>query len=133
EDRELRFTVPEVPNSRLTLQAPAAATHLQALVWRGAQRVVNGAQLEVDLGRVGAAHVRWRLESRTARPAVARVREAYLWDLTDSAARLYGMVRFMVAPASVTALAVDVPKGLEVAAVAVRPLDDPSRTSPAAP
>src|SRR5439155_18079868 len=93
DDRELRFGVPEVAASRLTLTAPAGATHLQALSWRGAQRVETddgGPRLDVDLGRVNVVHVRWRGESRTPRAATVRTQETYLWDLTESAARLLG-------------------------------------------
>ena len=60
-----------------------------------------------------------------------RTREAYLWDLTESSARLSGSVRFTVGPDAVTVLAVDVPRGLEVAAVTARPLEPASAGGPA--
>jgi hypothetical protein len=129
EDRELRFTIPELPMSRLTLRAPPRAAYLQALAWRGAQRVTeepDGRLLEADLGRVGSVHVRWRLEGGEAPRPVVRTREAYLWDLTESAARLLGAIQFTVAPNSITSLTIDLPDDLEVAAVAARPLDPPA-------
>jgi hypothetical protein len=129
DDRELRFGVPEVPTSHLALTGPAGATRLQALSWRGAQRVDEDGgrpRLDADLGRVGAVHVRWRVEGRTPRAAAVRTQETYLWDLTESAARLLGSVRYTIGPGTVTALTIELPKDLEVAAVAARPLDSPA-------
>src|SRR5262249_2648836 len=71
DDRELRFGIPESLLSRLTLVAPAGATHLQTLAWRGAQTVAEEAgrpRLDVDLGRVGTVHVRWHAGAPAARP-----------------------------------------------------------------
>src|SRR5262249_27584193 len=84
----------------------------------------DGPRLEVDLGRVGSVHVRWRLEGRAGRPVV-QVQESYLWDLGESSARLYGAIHYTVTQRSTTELAVDLPKDLEGAAVAPRPADPP--------
>src|SRR5205823_871413 len=91
-------------------RSPTSRRHAS---WRGAQRVETddgGPRLDVDLGRVNAVHVRWRGESRTPRAATVRTQETYLWDLTESAARLLGAVRYTVGPGTVTGLTIDLPK-----------------------
>jgi hypothetical protein len=128
EDREVRFGIPELLISHLALTAPAPATRLQSLSWRGEQRVETDAdqpRLEADLGRVGIVQVRWRLESATPKPATIHAQESYLWNMTESAARLFGSIRYTVGPGSATTLSATLPKELEVATVTARPVDPP--------
>jgi hypothetical protein len=124
-DRELRFGIPDVVSSHLTLAVPSGATQVQALSWRGAQQIEADAghpRLDVDLGRVNAVYVRWRPEGQR-RPAMVRTKETYLWDLTEAAARLLGAVRFTIGPSTVTTLSIDIPKDLEVVTISAHPLD----------
>src|SRR5262249_29690079 len=68
DERELRFGVPELLASRLTLTVPGDAQYLHAVGGRGAQRVVAdaaGTRLEADLGRVGSVQARWRRPAGT--------------------------------------------------------------------
>jgi hypothetical protein len=132
EDRELRFGIPEVPIAHLSLLGPAGATNLQALAWRGEQHVETDGdrpRLEADLGRVAAVHVRFRVNGPKPPTATVRTQETYLWDLTESAARLLGDIRFNIGPGSVSTLAVGLPKDLEVAAVTARPVESPAAGS----
>jgi hypothetical protein len=122
EDREVRFTVPELTQSRLTLAVPDGARFLQAVGVRGAQRVTTetGApRLEADIGRVGTVLVRWREERPLPAPATVQVKEAYLWDLQASASRLLGVLEYTVRKGAVTALALDLPDELEIRKVEV--------------
>ncbi len=126
DDREMRFGVPEIANSRLTFDAPVGANLLRAIYWRGAQNLETDAgrpRLDVDLGQVGTVHVRWRVGETAAPPATIQAQETYLWDLAGSAARLLGAVRYTISPGSATVLTLGVPNSLKVVAVAARPLD----------
>src|SRR5439155_25953947 len=124
-DRKVRFTVPELPVSVLTLDGRPGAVQLQALAWRGAQRVTPGPagpHLDADLGRVSAVQLRWR-EPGGPPPPRPKVQEFGLWDVEESAARLKAVFRHQLGTAHVSRLEYDVPAGLEVAAATVRPLE----------
>src|SRR5262249_6842245 len=62
-DQDMRFGLPELAQSQLTLLAPQGARYLQAISARGAQRISmdpGGVRLEADLGRVSSLIVHWR-------------------------------------------------------------------------
>jgi hypothetical protein len=125
-DREVRLGIPEIAISRLSLTGPAGAKNLQCLAGRGGQQVDSDAdrpRLNADLGRAGKIRVRWQVEQASPRPATVRLKETYLWDLTDSAARLLAAIRFDIGPGTVSTLSVGVPNGLEVVGVNARPVD----------
>ncbi|MFL5340200.1 MAG: hypothetical protein ACJ8F7_08605 [Gemmataceae bacterium] len=124
-EREVRFSVPELPVSSLSLLGPHGAQGLQILAWRGSQRTTMEAdrpRLDLDLGRVAAVQLRWRqLGDAAARP---RVQEFGLWDVNDAAARLQAVYRYQFGTAHASRLEYDVPAQLEVESVAVKALDD---------
>lgn len=136
EDRDLRFTIPELAQNRLaSLEVPAGANYLHIAAGRGqgAQYVSAGAgpdsakglRLEADLGRVSTFHARWRQESGPVKPARVRVREAYLWDITASSASLYGVLQYTVTQGTAAAFALDLPEQAEVISVEVGRLPAP--------
>ncbi len=85
EDRDLQFTAPRLPQSRLRLQLPPAAAFAQAVSRCGAETLAvtpAGKTLEVDLGRLaGSVHLHWCEEALPPAPITVRYKEAYIWDL----------------------------------------------------
>jgi hypothetical protein len=133
EERELRFAIPEVAQSQLTLHAPASARYLQTVGTRegGAQQVqadAGGSRLHADLGRVATLHARWRQESAPAGPATVQVKEAYLWDLQPTASRLLCLLQYTVSQGAPTAFTLRLPEQLEV-----RRVEPPTALSGAGP
>jgi hypothetical protein len=131
DSREFHLTIPELPSTHLSFRAPAGAKHLRTLLWRGAQHVsleAGGPTLDADLGPVGALALCWNREPRTE-PAGIRVKETYLWDLQELAARLVASVQFNVLGGA-KSLSVDIPPELEIASVTARPLDASLAASP---
>ncbi|HMC88832.1 MAG TPA: hypothetical protein VKI17_04760, partial [Gemmataceae bacterium] len=122
EDRELRFTIPELIQSRLQLTVPPGATYLQTLLGRGAQQVsANEKQtiLTADLGRVPSVAAYWRQpKSPPALPSV-QVTEHYLWTLQGSTSRLQAVLQYAVTQGAATVLALALPDNLEVRQVRV--------------
>jgi hypothetical protein len=127
DERDLRFTAPEVVQSRLVLTAPADARSLHMPTARGTQAVSPAAdanrtperpqRLEADLGPSGTVQVRWRQgASQHAVPAV-RVQEAYLWELRPTGSSLSAVLQYAVAGGTATELYLDVPADLEVRGV----------------
>jgi hypothetical protein len=117
EDRDLRFTIPELVQSQLTLLAPEGARYLQVIFGRGAQRISpdpKGVRVEADLGRVSTLQVHWRQESPHPRPATVEVKEAYYWDVQASGSRLLSLLDYALLRGAVTELAVRLPESVEV-------------------
>ncbi|MBY0522421.1 MAG: hypothetical protein K2R98_03445 [Gemmataceae bacterium] len=130
DDRDVRFTIPELPRNRLLLDVPPGAGYLQVAEVRGAQRVISDdktARLEADLGAVGTVRVRWRRDASRPNPAVVTVRESYYWDLHASSARLLALLRYDVEKGWATSLAIDLPKDMEVLSAEAGPV--PGSTS----
>jgi hypothetical protein len=124
--REVRFGIPELATSRLTVHAPADAARIQALSWRGAQNLIvdqAGSRLEADLGRVGIAHLRWR-DPGSEPAAKSQVRELSLWDIGESAARLRHTLRFQLGSNRISSAEFDIPPELEVASGSAWELDE---------
>jgi hypothetical protein len=122
DERELRFGVPELLASRLTLTAPGEVQYLHAVGGRGAQRVAAGAsgtRLEADLGRVGTVQVRWRRPAGT--PAEVGVRELYLWDFQPTGTRLLAVLNYSIDRGTATRLELDLPEPLELRRLETEP------------
>src|SRR5207244_2023372 len=93
DSRDIQIQIPELPQNRLTLTAPAGARFLYAPGGRGRQQVTplggsgtdKGLRLEADLGQVSSIHLRWQQAagdlagSAKEPPATVDIREAYLW------------------------------------------------------
>jgi hypothetical protein len=120
DDRDLRFAVPELARSRLTLDVPAGAGYLHLGEARGAQRVTGddrGLRLEADLGAVSTVRARWRRDGHQPRPASVLVKEAYYWDLQASSARLLAVLQYAVQKGWDTSFELELPRELEVLGV----------------
>jgi hypothetical protein len=123
EDRLLAFTVPELVQSQLSFTAPAGSAFLASAGSRGQQQVEansEGTRLQADLGRLlpdakgnVTLQVRWR-EGGKPQPPVVRLQEAYLWDVRPSHARLVGVLQYIISQGTVTSLALELPKDMEV-------------------
>ncbi|MBV9125194.1 MAG: hypothetical protein JO112_17700, partial [Planctomycetes bacterium] len=133
EDRDLKLTIPELVQSRLTLDVPAGVRFLYSLAGRGWQKVnptpagpekPAGLRLETDLGRTGVVHLHWRQEVAPPQEPVVRVREGYLWDLHPQASSLFALLQYTVSQGAATALTVALPEHLEVRGVEVGRLPD---------
>lgn len=115
-ERELRFGIPEVPRSRLRFAVTAPVPYLATPSARGAAQVVRqsqATQLEADLGRCSTLVVRWQTAPATGMLRT-RVREAYYWEVQAPTGRLLALLQYTFSGGSPTALAVDLPPGLEV-------------------
>lgn len=126
-ERELHFTVPEVATSFVRFEAPPGAQHLQALSFRGAQRVesqdVAGPVLQGDLGRAAAVVLRWRQSGVIETAIKTQLRELNLWEVHEASARLTSVFRINLGETHVRSLEFDVPPELEAANVDVRTVD----------
>src|SRR5262249_6843884 len=130
EERELRVTIPRLPQSRLTLDLPPEARSPQVVTAQGAQHLTppdgkasNGPrQLTAELGRDPLLHVRWRQPAAQMPRAVVKVREAYLWDLRGPAGSLTAILSYTVTAGTLTNLRIGLPEGLEVRSVEVSDL-----------
>lgn len=117
EEQDLRFTIPELAQSQVTLRAPPGARYLQAVFCRGAQHITSaptGVRLEADLGRVGTFHVHWRQGSSQPVPAAVRAEEVYYWDLQRSGSHLLGLLTYTVSRGAASELASVLPENMEV-------------------
>jgi hypothetical protein len=138
DDRDLKFTIPELAQSRLTLTTPATTHHLQVLGYRGALRPTpgtngqQGSHVEIDLGRIGAIHARWYENAAPARSAPLLVREAYLWDLRPVGSTLSAVLQFTRARGTIASLSVQIPEDTEVRNVGVGrlPQDETEEAGP---
>jgi len=126
-EREVRFRAPRVPQSQLTLAVPAGATFFQALARQGSltrQEPAPGAAVSrylVELGQAdGPLAFRWQEEAGAPPEPALRIREAYLWSLSPDAATLSAVLHCTVTRGAPTALALDLPEGLQVEGVAAR-------------
>jgi hypothetical protein len=121
EDRNVQFTAPPLPRSRLSWRAPVGAVEPQALVKHGAQWMVrdpSGERLEADLGAVPRpVHLHW--SNSTSSPVVT-YRAAYLWDLGVESSRLTAWLRYRVRRGAVKTIEFDLPDELVVSAVSAQ-------------
>ncbi len=120
-DRDVRFSVPEVPVSRLSFQLAKPAIRLRSAPWRGAVRTTTspqGESLEIDPGLSGNVHLRWQAEAGEPNPT-ARVREASIWTLNPGFAQVTSLFEYR-ATGPTSEFAIAVPPGLEVSRVSFR-------------
>jgi hypothetical protein len=115
---ELRFTIPRLSQSQLTLTQPAAANPIRQVNGLGEQRV-KATGLTAQLGRESVVHVLWGAESRSAPLAQVEVREAYLWDLRPPATSLTALLHYTIGKGAVSRISLAMPDGLAVRTVEV--------------
>lgn len=127
DERELRFGIPELPQSRLTLRVPKASGYLYAAEVRGAQHVTEDAgalKLEADLGASKSLAARWHKEEATPTPAAVEVKEAYYWNLQAATARLLVVLQYTVSKGWQKTFKLDLPNELDVQGVEAGPVPD---------
>jgi hypothetical protein len=120
--RELRFTVPRVPRSKLALALPPGAQSAQVVSGAGQQRdfpKANPPRVEADLGRDASVLVRWRSRPKAAGPRTLEVRETYLWDLRPPGGALTAVLQYAVTAGDAERFTVALPEGLGVRSVDV--------------
>ena len=125
-DREVRFGIPDVPASRLSLVLPKSAQQPQAVGAVGGQRITtegDAPRLETELGGGRTAQVRWRQGADGK--AVVTVREGCVWDVAESGAELTACYQVRIEQGSVSELRFDLPRDLEPVRVTARRLDGP--------
>jgi hypothetical protein len=130
-ERDVRFSIPELPINSCSMDMPAVSADIQALAIRGIQRTTvdkTKVRFEADLGRVGYLHVRWR-QPTSAPVAPTAVQIAHLWEVTESSSRLQSVYRFRLGSAALRGLDFDVPPGIELAEVTPRQIDEPFEPS----
>ncbi len=146
EDRNVLFTVPPLPRTRLSWHVPPGASYTQALVKRGAEWTVRegaGERLEVDLGLLETPvqlptplHLHWHQAAQPDRPARVQYRAAYLWDLnpgdlSGKASVLTAWLRYRVLRGAVRTLEVDLPADLDARSADVQRIAPASSSVPA--
>jgi hypothetical protein len=129
-EREVRFHVPPVPQSQLTLDVPAGATFFEAPARQGSLARQDSpagadfARYAIEVGRVdGPLTLRWHEGAGPAVNPALTVREAYLWSLAPDAAGLTAVLHYTVTGGAPTSLALDLPGALGVKDVEARPAD----------
>lgn len=129
-DREVRFAIPESPITQLDFQLSSGSDQLQAVNYLGVQRTnKDGNELHADLGRSRLIHVRWR-QPGVAAKTQARVQEAALWDLNQTAGTLYAAFDYRVGQGSLQALKINLPPNLEISRLEVRADSAVAQASP---
>src|SRR5262249_11685915 len=126
DERELRFGIPELPQSRLTLRVPQESGYLYAAEIRGAQHVSSDAgtlRLEAELGAVKSFVARWHKDEPATAPA-AEVKEAYYWNLKAATARLLVVLQYTVTKGWQKTFKLDLPGDIEVQGVEAGPVPD---------
>ncbi|MBA4067679.1 MAG: hypothetical protein C0501_29040 [Isosphaera sp.] len=122
-EREVRFGVPEVPETKVVADLPGGARLPQVVgrVGRRDEAAAGGrVRLAVDAGAAKAVQVRWR---DGAGGAAVRVKEGCVWDVSPAGAELTAAYLVTVGPGTVSGLRFDVPAELDPLGVTVRPLD----------
>jgi hypothetical protein len=122
-DREVKFVAPDVACCRVRFAAPAGATRLDVASRRGAQadsRDGDRPRADADHGGGRAVTVRWRDRAAGGAAAAVAVREACVWDLTESGAWATAAFLYRIDGGSVDRLRVEFPDGLEPGGVIVR-------------
>jgi hypothetical protein len=130
-ERDLRFGIPEVPDTRLTATLPGEARQPSAVGRVGGQATTPGGErtaVAADLGAVRAVHLRWREGAGGA--ASVTVREACVWDVAEQGADLTAAYLVRVEKGAVAGLRYEVPAELDVLRVLVRTLDAPAGAVP---
>lgn len=127
-NRELRFTIPEVPISRLTLIAPTEARQVMLAGWRGEEVVDTpdtNPELAADLGAARVVHLRWRQGTiDDIRSSVkVKVKEACVWDVNESEGELTGCYLYRIEQGSLGRFRFNLPAEVEPTRVVVRSPD----------
>ena len=129
-DREIRFTTPDVPIAELDFTAPASASQVRAINWRGAQsHADDGRVLRADLGRTRTVQLRFREGTAEAAPVVKTL-EAGLWELSPRGNTLKSAIEYRISQGNVSAFNVLIPAGLAITRVDVRPETPPVGSPP---
>jgi hypothetical protein len=127
EDRDLKYSIPELAQSRLVMSFPPGTCFPHVLAFRGAHRLtpLNGAanpnrwRVEADLGRVNSIHVRWREDATPSANAALVVREAFLWSIRMEGSSLSAVWQYAITKGAVSSLSLDIPEELEIRSVGV--------------
>ena len=128
-DREVRFGIPAVPACRVRFTPPAGVLLPEVTTARGSQTFYDG-RVAADHGGGREVVVRWRDEDAGGAKATVTVREASLWDLWESTARITAAFAYRIDGGSVTRLQIELPGGSELGPIVVRPTDPESTGSP---
>ena len=126
-DHESRFAWSEFPICSATVEFPAGTTEMQFLASRGIQKTDLGRhapRLEADLGRIGVVHIRWR-SPETSQGPPGSAEAVHLWDVTEGQSRLLSVFRLRLGQGALRRVELEVPVGLELTDVVIRPVDDP--------
>jgi hypothetical protein len=128
DEREIQFGIPKLVECRLNVIVPDKSEGLVVVSALGQQQRPRASttRLQVDLGRVGSLHVRYRAADRAPAPALVQVREAFFWDLRQPIDTLTGVLQYSIKKGTLAQLTLALPEGLEVRQIDVQPLDSPA-------
>lgn len=115
-DREVRFSIPEVPASRVKFRLPTGARQIDVPGRRGAMSPPQGTDrptITADLGLSKTFIVRWREGSGGNSKASISVREVCVWDLNESATSATAAFVFRVEGGTLSRLVLELPDNLE--------------------
>jgi hypothetical protein len=133
ENRELQFSVPELPQNQLSLNIPAGALHAHAVSARGGQRVTtvnDRLNLQAALGRVNAVRVQWYQTNPVAPKWEAEAKEFHLWDFEPSSPVLRSLFQYHVHHGVLSRLLITLPNRTVVRHVEAMPLPGSRSSAP---
>ena len=135
--KELRFSIPKLPQSQLELTVPKNFQDVQSGNALGNQRLTPKGDMQTLhalLGRENTLLVRWRSGSQAGPAAHVQVRELYFWDLRPGAATLNAILEYSIQKGTLPSISLALPEGLEVRTVEVASAtSEVSKTSEVAP
>lgn len=122
-DREARFGGPEVHVCKVTFDAGAKGRQPDVPTRRGGQTVTDRTAT-ADHGAGRSVAVRWREEADGGAKTTVSVKEAAVWDASDSPdAGVWAAFAYQIAGGGVERFEVELPAGLVATRVLVRPTD----------
>lgn len=133
-DREVRFSIPDLPTGTVRFRASPGAEQLSTPTRRGDARVEegngNGPQIHADLGGGRILAIRWRVGNPgEARPGV-RIQQICIWDLgTEEHSATLGLL-YQIERGYLNQLTLKLPPGMEPGRVTIRSIDSGSLPTP---
>jgi hypothetical protein len=130
-DDRVRFQIPALLQSRMSLRLPSGVAYPRAVFARGIQQVsidAKGVQLDVDLGKLTNVRVRWQKPDADNTPAAVLVSELHFWDLQGAASRLLSVVQYTVTRGAAVEFSLHLPGAAELISVEVDGLPGGSTT-----
>jgi hypothetical protein len=119
-ERDVKFSIPEVPISKVEFELPGTVNRLRTGAWRGAVRTnvsPKSTTLEADIGPSSVVSLRW--PGGDDRNSAVRSNEAWVWQVGPASATLIGAIEFQVSGRPVSECRIALPARTEVCRLSV--------------